>query len=72
MGTLESMDMERISALSYVVSKKYGYVRELVETIKQNIVDEFVSLGFVIMGYTPEDKTWRVSDFAINYYNIVK
>ena len=72
MGTLASMDMERISALSYVVSKRYGYVHELVETIKQNIVDEFVSLGFVIMGYTIEDKTWRASDFAVSYYNIVK
>lgn len=72
MSTLASMDMERISALSYVVSKRYGYVRELIEAIKQNIVDEFVALGFVIMGYTSEDKTWRVSDLAINYYNVVK
>lgn len=72
MNTMELMDTERIAALSYVVGEKYGYVRDLVAKVKQNIVDEFVSLGFVIMGYTPEDKTWRVSDFAVSFYNIVK
>ena len=66
------MDKERVDALSYVVSKKYGYVKDLLNQIQRTIVDEFVSLGFIIMGYTPEDKTWRVSSFAESYYEIVR
>ena len=72
MNTIKSMDSERIAALSYIVTERFGYVRDLIAKVKQSIVEEFVSMGFVIMGYTPEDKTWRVSDFAVSFYNIVK
>lgn len=65
------MDQERVDALSYVVSTKYGYVKDLLDKITQAIVDEFVSMGFIIMGYTSDDKTWRASSFANTYYHIV-
>lgn len=71
MAGIEIMDKERADALSYVVSKRYGYVRELLDTVKQTIVDEFVSLGFIIMGYTYDDKTWRASSLADSYFQIV-
>lgn len=72
MNTIKSLDSERITALSYIVTEKFGYVRDLIVKVRQSIIDEFVSMGFVIMGYTPEDKTWRVSDFAVDFYNIIK
>lgn len=72
MACADIMDEERVNALSYVVSQKCGYVKDLLNEIKQAIVDEFVSLGFIIMGYTAESKTWRASSFAETYYNIVQ
>ena len=72
MNAINKLDTDRINALSYIVNKKYGFVHELFEQVKDSIVEEFVSLGFVIMGYTSKDKTWRVSDFAVSFYNIVK
>ena len=72
MNTIKSLDSERITALSYIVTEKFGYVRDLIVKVRQSIIDEFVSMGFVIMGYTSEDKTWRVSDFAVEFYNIIK
>lgn len=72
MNAINRLDSDRINALSYIVNKKYGFVHELLEQVKESIVREFVSLGFVIMGYTTNDKTWRVSDFAVSFYDVVK
>ena len=72
MAEMEIMDNVRVDALDYVVSTKYGYVKDLLKKVQETIVAEFVSLGFIIMGYTPEDKTWRVSSFAESYYKIVR
>ena len=71
MSDVEAMDKERVDALSYVVQTRHGYVKDLLTKMRQTIVNEFVSLGFIIMGYTDEDKTWRVSSFAETYYQIV-
>lgn len=72
MAGIEIMDKVRVDALNYVVSTKYGYVKDLLLKVQQTVVDEFVSLGFIIMGYTHEDKTWRASSFAESYYEIVR
>ena len=72
MAGIDKMDKDRVDALSYVVTQQYGYVKDLLDKIQKTIVDEFVSIGFIIMGYTPEDKTWRVSSFAKTYYEIVR
>lgn len=72
MTTIEKMDNERVEALRYIISTKYGYVRELLKNIAHSIVEEFVSLGFIIMGYTSDDKTWKVSSFAEDFYQVVR
>lgn len=68
---MENQDMMRLGALRYIVDTQYGYVGELITNIGKAFADEFVSLGFVIMGYTMDDKTWRVSELAKRYYSFV-
>ena len=68
---MNEKDKKRLNALKYIVKTKNGYVRDLVANI-DNYVDEFVSLGFVIKGYTWTDETWRVSELAKRYYSVVK
>lgn len=72
MAMNEIMDKERVIALSYVVNKSYGYVRELLANVRESIVQEFVSLGFVIMGYTSDEQTWRASTSASDFLQIVQ
>ena len=68
---MENQDMKRLGALRYIVDTRYGYVGELITNIGEAFANEFVSLGFVIMGYTMDDKTWRVSELAKRYYSFV-
>lgn len=68
MATYES---ERQKALKYIVDTQYGYVRDLIKSIGDVFTKEFISLGFVIMGYTWENKTWKVSELAKEYYQVV-
>ena len=68
---MNERDKNRLNALRYVVKTKNGYVSDLNASIG-NFVDEFVSLGFVIMGYTWTKKTWRASESAKRYYSVVK
>ena len=48
-------------ALETINKESAGYVKELKETITPEMVDKFISIGFIICGYTQEAKTWKIS-----------
>lgn len=58
---------DRRSALAFICKEKSGFVNELIEKIGERIFKEFLSIGFIICGYTPKYKTWRISKLGENY-----
>lgn len=54
-------------ALETISKEGAGYVQELKKTITPEMVEKFISIGFVICGYTREAKTWRISKLGKEY-----
>lgn len=59
----------RIEALSFINKERSGLVIELIEKISEKIFKEFLSVGFIICGYTPKAETWRISKLGEEYYS---
>jgi len=55
------------SALKFIYRKKSGTFTELKKEVDQNRIDEFISVGFIICGYTPSTKTWKISSLGKQY-----
>lgn len=71
-AVVEILDDLRLNAIKYIVTQKYGYVKDLLLAVRQSIVDELLSIGFIIMGYNADGQTWRVSSSAVDFYEMVK
>lgn len=55
------------SALKFIYRKKSGTFRELNNKVDQNRIKEFISVGFIICGFTPSTKTWKISTLGKEY-----
>lgn len=55
------------AALQNIYRSGWGYFNELQENIDEEILSEFLSVGFIICGYTRTRKTWRISSLGRNY-----
>ncbi len=44
-----------------------GYIKDLRDKIGDSLISEFISVGFIICGYTRSDKTWRISELGRGY-----
>ncbi len=55
------MSEKRKSALKTIYQEGWGYIKDLQENIGKDLLSEFISVGFIICGYTRTSKTWRIS-----------
>ena len=58
------------NALETIYNKKRGTIKELTESITSEMVDKFISVGFIICGYTPTDKTWKISTLGKDFFQV--
>lgn len=72
MTAKETRSNVHLEALAYINDEKKGYISKLIERIGQKCVEEFVSVGFIICGYTRTAKTWRISKFGKEFYSEVQ
>lgn len=61
------MSEKRKSALKTIYRDGWGYIKDLQENIGKDILSEFISVGFIICGYTRTNKTWRISKLGQSY-----
>lgn len=65
-------DNQRLEILKFITEEKSGILSELVEKFGKEIVDEFLSIGFLKSGYNREHKTWSVTNLCSEFYYEVK
>lgn len=67
--TFYKLDMKELreSALKRIYNDGWGYVNDLRTKIGNELLSEFVSVGFIICGYTRTSKTWRISNLGKSY-----
>ncbi|MBD5315880.1 MAG: hypothetical protein HDS08_06985 [Bacteroides sp.] len=61
------MSENRKSALKAIYKDGWGYIKDLQEKIGNDLLSEFISVGFIICGYTRTSKTWRISNLGKSY-----
>ena len=61
------MNNERKNALIKIYQGKKGSIKSLEEYIGKDLTREFISVGFIICGYTRTANTWRLSKLGQNY-----
>ncbi len=61
------MNEKRISALKSIYTGGWGYIKDLRTNIGEELLSEFISVGFIICGYTRTKKTWRISNLGRSY-----
>ncbi len=61
------MNEQQKKALISIYKDGRGYVKDLRKKIGDSLTTEFISVGFIICGYTRSDKTWRISDLGRGY-----
>jgi len=61
------MNEKKKSALVSIYRSGQGYMQDLRNTIDQKFIDEFITAGFIICGFTRTDKTWRISALGKGY-----
>lgn len=61
------MSDKRTSALKNIYNSGWGYIKDLRTTIGEDLLSEFISVGFIICGYTRTKKTWRISNLGRSY-----
>lgn len=61
------MNEKRISALKSIYTSGWGYIKDLRTNIGEELLSEFISVGFIICGYTRTKKTWRISNLGRSY-----
>lgn len=63
----DSLITDYNSALKFIYRKKSGTITELNNEVDQNRIEEFISVGFIICGFTPSTKTWKISSLGKQY-----
>lgn len=61
-------DDGRLKALKYIYCEGSGYMNELMDNVGIDYANELVAVGFVICGFNPQAKTWRISEMAKEFY----
>ncbi len=61
------MNEKKKSALVSIYRSGRGYMKDLCKTIDPKFIDEFITAGFIICGFTRTDKTWRISSLGKGY-----
>lgn len=61
------MNEQQTKALISIYKEGQGYIKDLRRKIGDTIMSEFISVGFIICGYTRSDKTWRISELGQGY-----
>lgn len=61
------MSDKRASALKNIYNSGWWYIKDLRTNIGEDLLSEFISVGFIICGYTRTKKTWRISNLGRSY-----
>ncbi len=61
------MNEKKKLALVCIYTKGRGYLSELRKSIDPQLIDEFITAGFIICGFTRTSKTWRISSLGKGY-----
>lgn len=61
------MTDQQKTALINIYKDGRGYIKDLRDNIGDALMSEFISVGFIICGYTHSDKTWRISELGRGY-----
>ena len=65
-------DRRKLRALRYINRKRYGRLRRLRRRIGDDLMEEFLLLGFIHRGYTLTEETWGINHLGEEYYERVK
>ena len=59
----------RKDLIKYAAEKGAGFMKDLKaqDTFNGKIIDEFMSMGFINVGFTPKEKTWSATELLKNY-----
>lgn len=61
------MTEKQKKALISIYKDGRGYIKDLRDNIGESLMSEFISVGFIICGYTRSGKTWRISALGRGY-----
>ena len=61
------MTEKQKNALISIYMDGRGYIKDLRDKIGDSLISEFISVVFIICGYTRSDKTWRISELGRGY-----
>ncbi len=68
-GRGTSLEKSRMGALRIINSLGCGYMTTLKSRVEESLIEEFISVGFIVCGYTRANKTWRISELGKNFYS---
>ena len=61
------MNEKKKSALINIYKSGRGYLDDLRKTVDSKYIEEFITAGFIICGFTRKSKTWRISSLGKGY-----
>jgi hypothetical protein len=61
------MNEKEIAALKRIYNSGRGYLEELRDSIGNDLLSEFISVGFIVCGYSRTSRTWRISNLGRCY-----
>lgn len=64
------MDKQYEHALRIIYNEKRGIIKDLLKSIPSEVIDVFISVGFITCGFTPNVKTWHISSLGQEYYEV--
>jgi hypothetical protein len=64
-----SITQNRINMIKYASERGSGYMKDLKaqDAFNGRTVDEFMSMGFINTGFTPQEKTWSKTQLLDDY-----
>ena len=68
-STSENLMQTRKKLIKYVAENGAGYMKDLKaqDTFNGKIINEFMSMGFINVGFSSKEKTWSATELLKNF-----
>ena len=58
---------DEVKALKHIYNNRWGYMAKLEMDFDKKIIDSFLSVGFIKIGFTRKFKTWSITPLGNKY-----
>lgn len=68
-NNLTAITQNRVNMIKYATEQGSGFMKDLKaqDVFNGKTVDEFISMGFINTGFTPQEKTWSKTQLLDDY-----